>query len=160
MEVPLTRACACTKGLSVHGTSNDTKSTPPNQICLLKPVLVSPPLLAIRKDQASLRRVSTVVRCFALHSVGSLLVFSGEILVWDFREQDSLIARVLERQDLHRDSITSLQWIREPKLSKKKFIVSVSVSADNCWRENSVSSSRPVKMERFSSGIHCRAKAI
>jgi hypothetical protein len=47
----------------------------------------------------------------------------GEILVWDFREQDSLIARVLERQDLHRDSVTSLQWIREPKLSKKKFIV-------------------------------------
>jgi hypothetical protein len=44
--------------------------------------------------------------------------------VWDFREQDSLIARVLERQDLHRDSVTSLQWIREPKLSKKKFIVS------------------------------------
>jgi len=52
----------------------------------------------------------------------------GEILVWDFREQDSLIARVLERQDLHRDSVTSLQWIREPKLSKKKFIVSYLIS--------------------------------
>lgn len=50
---------------------------------------------------------------------------SGEILVWDFREQDSLIARVLDRQDLHRDSITSLQWIREPKLAKKKFIVNI-----------------------------------
>ena len=43
--------------------------------------------------------------------------------MWDFREPDSLIARVLERQDLHRDSVTSLQWIREPKLAKKKFIV-------------------------------------
>lgn len=43
--------------------------------------------------------------------------------MWDFREQDSLIARVLDRQDLHRDSVTSLQWIREPKLAKKKFIV-------------------------------------
>ena len=50
----------------------------------------------------------------------------GEILVWDFREQDSLMARVLERQDLHRDSVTSLQWIREPKLAKKKFIVKIS----------------------------------
>ncbi|CAF0871139.1 unnamed protein product [Adineta ricciae] len=56
-------------------------------------------------------------------------LYNGEILVWDFREQDSLIARVLERQDLHRDSITSLQWIREPKLSKKKFIL-VSTSQD------------------------------
>ncbi|UJR27315.1 hypothetical protein I4U23_008608 [Adineta vaga] len=72
---------------------------------------------------------STCVTAVACHPERPGIVAAGEILVWDFREQDSLIARVLERQDLHRDSVTSLQWIREPKLSKKKFIL-VSTSQD------------------------------
>ncbi|CAF1418009.1 unnamed protein product [Adineta steineri] len=76
---------------------------------------------------------STCVTTVACHperpGIVAAGLYNGEILVWDFREQDSLIARVLERQDLHRDSVTSLQWIREPKLSKKKFIL-VSTSQD------------------------------
>ncbi|CAF3800577.1 unnamed protein product [Rotaria magnacalcarata] len=76
---------------------------------------------------------STCVTTLACHperpGIVAAGLYNGEILVWDFREQDSLIARILERQDLHRDSVTSLQWIREPKLSKKKFIL-VSTSQD------------------------------
>ncbi|CAF2352982.1 unnamed protein product [Rotaria sp. Silwood2] len=76
---------------------------------------------------------STCVTTIACHperpGIVAAGLYNGEILVWDFREQDSLIARILERQDLHRDSVTSLQWIREPKLSKKKFIL-ISTSQD------------------------------
>ena len=54
-------------------------------------------------------------------------LFLGEILIWDIREQEPLIARVLDRQDLHRDAVTSIQWIREPKLAKKKLIVCFSL---------------------------------
>ncbi|CAF4198446.1 unnamed protein product [Rotaria sordida] len=76
---------------------------------------------------------STCVTTLACHperpGIVAAGLYNGEILVWDFREQDSLIARTIERQDLHRDSVTSLQWIREPKLSKKKFIL-VSTSQD------------------------------
>ena len=63
MEVHPTKVCACTKELSVPGISNATKSTQPNRTCRWKPALVSQPLLVIRRDQASLRLVSTVVRC-------------------------------------------------------------------------------------------------
>ena len=101
---------------------------------------------------------------FVHERVRFLRIFSiaGEILVWDFREQDSLIARVLERQDLHRDSVTSLQWIREPKLSKKKHIVGVPIRKCGCGRTGVItcSSSPPARTGRFSSGIRCQARTI
>ncbi len=89
------------------------------------------------------------------------MLIVGEILVWDFREQDSLIARVLERQDLHRDSVTSLQWIREPKLAKKKFIVSFLKIFFSIFLKIQLNSLCPlVKMDEFFYGILCPVKII
>lgn len=51
-------------------------------------------------------------------------LFNGEIIVHDVRENDSLVASILDKNDLHSDEITYLKWIREPNSSKKKFFVS------------------------------------
>ena len=46
------------------------------------------------------------------------IFFKGEIHVYDIRQPDSLVASVIDR-----DQVTVLKWIKDPKASKKKYMV-------------------------------------
>ncbi len=50
-------------------------------------------------------------------------LFNGEINVYDIRQPDPLVATVTDKNELHRDEVTVLKWIKDPKTSKKKYLV-------------------------------------
>ncbi len=50
-------------------------------------------------------------------------LFNGEIHVYDVRQPEPLVATITDKNELHRDEITSLKWFKDPKSSKKKFLV-------------------------------------
>ena len=49
--------------------------------------------------------------------------FNGEIHVYNIREEDPLAATVTDKREMHLDEVTALKWIKDPKTSKKKFLV-------------------------------------
>lgn len=51
-------------------------------------------------------------------------LFNGEILVYDIRQNEPLVASILDKNDLHNDEVTILKWIKDIKSGKKKFLVS------------------------------------
>ena len=51
--------------------------------------------------------------------------FKGEILVYDIRQNEPLVASILDKNDFHNDEITTLRWIKDVKTSKKKYYVNV-----------------------------------
>lgn len=136
MEEYHMKVCACTKAPSVLGTLNDTKSIRTKLTFASKQVFVSHRSLLTQNVLELLQPdFTTVCRETFYYLKIFVFLFQGEILIWDFREQDSLIARVTERQDLHRDVVSSLQWIREAKISKKKLIVSWIFSTENIFHK-------------------------
>ena len=50
-------------------------------------------------------------------------LFSGEIFVYDIRQDDPLVASITNKQELHSDEVTNLKWIRDPKSAKRKYMV-------------------------------------
>ena len=55
--------------------------------------------------------------------------FNGEIHVYDIRQTtDPLVASITDKNEVHRDEVTCLKWIKDPKTSKKKYLVIVFVS--------------------------------
>jgi hypothetical protein len=43
--------------------------------------------------------------------------------VYDIRQSDPLVASVTDKIELHRDEVTDLKWIKDPKSAKKKYLV-------------------------------------
>lgn len=43
--------------------------------------------------------------------------------VYDIRQSDPIVASVTDKNEMHRDEVTVLKWIKDPKSSKKKFLV-------------------------------------
>ncbi len=49
--------------------------------------------------------------------------FNGEINIYDIRQTEPLVATVIDKKELHKDEVTVLKWIKDPKTSKKKYLV-------------------------------------
>jgi hypothetical protein len=56
-------------------------------------------------------------------------LIKGEIHVYDVRQTDQLVATITDKKELHRDEVTSLKWFKDPRSSKKKYLL-LSTSRD------------------------------
>ena len=78
---------------------------------------------------------SSCVSALATHpeypTIVAVGLFNGEINVYDMRQAgsvadgDPLVAAVTDKNEMHKDQVTVLKWIKNAKTAKKKFMVQI-----------------------------------